>query len=57
LTTQARCLESEGGIADDHPLREHVIGVLGIGAVIIIGLSFLPRRRPVVTISVNPSLL
>jgi hypothetical protein len=37
--------------------REHLIDALGIGAVILIGLSFLPRRRPVVTVSVNPSLL
>ena len=37
--------------------REHIVDALGIGAVILIGLSFLPRRRPVVTISVDPSLL
>ena len=37
--------------------REHTVDALGVGAVILIGLSFLPRRRPVVTVSVNPSML
>jgi hypothetical protein len=37
--------------------REHLIDALGMGAIILVGLSFLPRRRPVVTIPVNPSLL
>jgi hypothetical protein len=37
--------------------REHIIEALGIGAVVLVGLSFLPRRRPVVTVSVDPSLL
>jgi len=37
--------------------REHIVDALGIGAVILVGLSFLPRRRPVVTVSVDPSLL
>jgi hypothetical protein len=37
--------------------REHALEALGLGAVILVGLSFLPRRRPVVTIPVNPSVL
>lgn len=37
--------------------REYIIEALGIGAIILIGLSFLPRRRPVVTVPVNPSVL
>jgi hypothetical protein len=37
--------------------REHVIEGLGVGAVILTALSFWRRRRPVVTIPVNPSLL
>lgn len=37
--------------------REHIIEALGIGAVVLVGLTFLPRRRPVVTVPVNPSIL
>jgi hypothetical protein len=37
--------------------REHIIEALGAGAVILVGLSFLGRRRPVVTVPVNPSVL
>jgi hypothetical protein len=37
--------------------REHIVDALGIGAVILIGLSFLPRRRPVMTVPVNPAML
>jgi hypothetical protein len=37
--------------------REHIVEALGIGAIILIGLSFLPRRRPVVIVPVNPSIL
>ena len=37
--------------------REHIVEALGIGAVILIGLSFLPRRRPVVIVPVNPQVL
>ena len=35
--------------------REHTVDALGLCAVIVIGLSFLPRRRPVVTVSVDSS--
>ena len=42
------------GAASD---REHIIEALGIGAVILIALSFWRRRRPVVIVPVNPSVL
>jgi hypothetical protein len=37
--------------------REHIVAVLGAGGVVLVGLSFLRRRRPVVTVPVNPSVL
>ena len=38
--------------------REHALDALAIGAIIIIiALPFLPRRRPAVTVSVNPQVL
>ncbi len=40
--------------ASDH---EHIVEALGAGAVILVGLSFLGRRRPVVIVPVNPSVL
>jgi len=37
--------------------REHVAEALVIGLTILISLSFLPRRRPVMVVPVNPSVL
>jgi hypothetical protein len=37
--------------------REHIVDALGIGAVVLVRLSFLRRRRPVVIVPVNPSVL
>lgn len=35
--------------------REHIVDLLGIGAVVLVGLSFLPRRRHVATTALEPS--
>jgi hypothetical protein len=46
----ARCTQAASG-------REHIVEALGAGAVVLVGMSFLRRQRPVVTVPVNPSVL